>query len=224
MMVVPEYVVFDLGRVVVQWDINLIFSRFFDQSPLLDHFLGNVFTDNFIHSTDLADSLQPELQKLAQKFPQYQQEIMAFDALWFDALPDFVPGIIDLIKQLQHQSMPLYAITNYNGQKYDESPAHGYDYPAMFIDVAVSGKLGIAKPDKRIFQYLFDKNALNPQKGLFIDDKPANIEAACGLGMQGIIFQDTQQLRQALKLLGLEIGHAAVASPIIHGNNKAMGM
>lgn len=51
----------------------------------------------------------------------------------------------------------------------------------------------IIKPDKRLYQLLIDRYSLDPVRCVFIDDTPVNVEAAMGLGMQGIVFKSYEQ-------------------------------
>ena len=67
------------------------------------------------------------------------------------------------------------------------------------FDVRVfSCDLGIVKPDARIYRSLLDRLQLAPADVLFIDDVPANIEAARTAGLHGIVFASADQLRADL--------------------------
>ena len=46
------------------------------------------------------------------------------------------------------------------------------------------------KPEKEIYQILFDRYHLVPEETLFVDDLIANIEAAHALGIQTVHFTD----------------------------------
>lgn len=69
----------------------------------------------------------------------------------------------------------------------------------------ISGEVGAAKPDPRIYQALVERHGLDPASLAFVDDVPANVAAAESLGMRGLTFTSAAALRQDLAALGLPI-------------------
>jgi 2-haloacid dehalogenase len=74
-----------------------------------------------------------------------------------------------------------------------------------FDGFVISGVEGVAKPDRRIFQILLRRYRLEPAATVFIDDSPANVEAASGLGMIAVRYTSARQLRGQLRSLGLTV-------------------
>ena len=72
-----------------------------------------------------------------------------------------------------------------------------------FDGIVISGELGVAKPDPRIFAHLLDTYALRADATVFIDDVPANVAAAVAAGMHAILFTDPEALDAALRELEL---------------------
>ena len=70
-----------------------------------------------------------------------------------------------------------------------------------FDALVVSAEVGIMKPDPRIYHIALDKLEVKPNEAVFVDDMPANVEAARTLGMQGILFQSQEQTLDKLKEL-----------------------
>ncbi len=63
-----------------------------------------------------------------------------------------------------------------------------------WVDVAVySAEVGLLKPDPRIYQIVLDQLKLPAGECVFVDDKPANVQAAQSLGMKGVLCRETQQ-------------------------------
>jgi len=62
---------------------------------------------------------------------------------------------------------------------------------------------GLRKPDPKIYEVMLKKLGLPAKACVFIDDKLTNIEAAKKLGMEGIHFQNPEQLREDLTKPGL---------------------
>src|SRR5699024_2148963 len=65
----------------------------------------------------------------------------------------------------------------------------------------VSGREGLIKPDPAIFEILRERFGLDPVRTVFVDDLPANVEAARSPGFLGLVFTDVPRPRG--DLLGL---------------------
>jgi len=73
------------------------------------------------------------------------------------------------------------------------------------FDVRVwSCQLGVVKPDPAIYRHTIAELGVRPEEALFIDDKPANIDAARALDMQAIQFSSVDKLRADLIAQGLD--------------------
>ena len=70
-------------------------------------------------------------------------------------------------------------------------------------DIVVSGRVGLVKPDPAIFELTRDRFGLDPARTVFVDDLPANVEAAQRLGFIGHVFSGAASLRTDLSERGL---------------------
>ncbi len=61
-----------------------------------------------------------------------------------------------------------------------------------------SGRVGLMKPERAMFDHARDSMALDLDQSLFIDDHPANITAARALGWQALHFENAAQCEAAL--------------------------
>ena len=74
-----------------------------------------------------------------------------------------------------------------------------------FDVVVLSYQVGLAKPQKEIFEHALKELRLKAGECVFIDDKIENIAAAKSLGFKAIHFKDAEQLASELKGLGVSI-------------------
>jgi HAD superfamily hydrolase (TIGR01509 family) len=58
--------------------------------------------------------------------------------------------------------------------------------PDVFDAVVLSGTVGLAKPDVRIFQLTADKLGVPPGQCVFVDDLIGNVRGAVAAGMVGV--------------------------------------
>lgn len=79
-----------------------------------------------------------------------------------------------------------------------------FDWLSRFDVLVWSYRLGIAKPDPAIYRHTLRELGVDPVEALFIDDKPANVDAARALGMAGMVFTDVDSLRAGLTASGFD--------------------
>ncbi len=63
----------------------------------------------------------------------------------------------------------------------------------------VSYKIGLRKPDSKIYLYVLKELNRRPEDVIFIDDSLENVEGAEAVGIKGILFTDLEQLKNDLK-------------------------
>ncbi len=101
----------------------------------------------------------------------------------------------------------LFIISNLSEESFDflsadPQSARLFNY---FEDIILSSKIGISKPDPRIFNYLLTKHRLDARNTVFIDDQKINLKAAEYAGItKGILCSDFNfgSVRQQLELHG----------------------
>ncbi|HKS77145.1 MAG TPA: HAD family phosphatase [Terriglobales bacterium] len=64
--------------------------------------------------------------------------------------------------------------------------------------------VGLRKPEAGIYRLALEITQRKPEQCVFIDDRPLNLESAKQLGMNTIEMDSVEQLRGALKELGVE--------------------
>ncbi len=68
-----------------------------------------------------------------------------------------------------------------------------------FDSLTISAEVGVMKPQPKIFQLALEQAKVQASEAVFVDDTPANIEAANMLGMHGILFRDPRETLAELK-------------------------
>ncbi|TNE29806.1 MAG: HAD family hydrolase [Alphaproteobacteria bacterium] len=197
-----EAVVFDIGRVIVQWDLRHLFSRLIHDPQELDWFLANVVTEEWHFEHDRGRPLAEIIPERKALFPRHAHLIDAYAENFLDSIPGPVPGTADLIERLAQARIPLFAITNF-----------GADFWKMFRptasvldrldDIVVSGVERLAKPDPAIFRLAAARFGHAPEAMLFVDDNLANVISAERDGWQVHHFREASLLEQDLLERGL---------------------
>ncbi len=195
-------IVFDVGRVLVEWDMRCLFGKLIADPQRLDWFLATVVTEEWHFQHDAGGDLAEIVAERKALFPKEAALIDAYATRFLETIPGPVIGSTELLNRLGERDVPLYAITNFASVFWAEF------FPTQphfkhFHDIVVSGDEKIAKPDRRIFDLAAQRFGFAPAQMLFIDDNAANIAAARALNWQVHHFHDVATLEQDLLQRGL---------------------
>lgn len=197
-----EAVVFDVGRVIVEWDLRCLFTKLIDDPEQLDWFLANVVTEAWHYQCDAGRPLSAMLPERKAMFPEHADLIDAYAERFLETIPGPVPGTAALIRRLHDAGTPLYAITNFGAEFWDMFRPTCDELSCM-QDIVVSGRERLAKPDPAIFGLAANRFGRSPEDMLFIDDNSANIESAAAAGWQVHHFRGAAELAEDLRSRGL---------------------
>ena len=202
----PTTVVFDIGNVLVAWDPRNLYRRHFQgRDEEMEWFLKNVCTPAWNIEQDRGRSFTEAVELLVKEHPpQWHPMIRAFDAQWHETIAGPIAGSVAILKTLKERKVPVYAITNWNQDKFRESRQR-FDFLNSFDGIVVSGDEGLLKPDREIFDLFFARYGVVPETAVFIDDSLHNVEGARAAGMQAVHFTSPEALSRDLRALGLPL-------------------
>jgi 2-haloacid dehalogenase len=195
-------VVFDIGRVIVEWDLRILIRKLIADEAEVEHVYRHVVSPEWHFQHDAGTPLAEMIPSRIAEFPHYTAVIQAYATRFNETIPGPVAGTIELIEALHAREVPLYAITNFGAEFW---PGFRGEWPVIerFRDVVVSGVERIAKPDPAIYELAAERFGYAPERMLFIDDNRDNIEAARALGWQAHHFADAETLALDLRTRGL---------------------
>jgi len=112
----------------------------------------------------------------------------------------FNPGIIqetkDIIEQLKSNSRVVCGTNTIDSLYYYLLNQGSYE---IFDEVYTSTLMGISKPDPDFYRYILKKEMIKPENTIFVDDTEENIISAQKIGINSILFTDSNSLRQQVK-------------------------
>ena len=197
-----QAVVFDIGRVLVQWDMRLLFRKLLDDEAEVEWVYRNVVTEAWHGQHDAGRPIAEMVAERSAAFPRYAEVIRAYAERFNETIPGPVPGSADLVEQLHRKGLPLYAITNFGADTWANFR------PTMplldrFRDIVVSGIERLAKPDPAIFALAAQRFGRDPDTMLFIDDSLPNVISARECGWHTHHFTSAAVLADELQARGL---------------------
>ena len=199
-----KVVVFDIGKVLIDWDPRHLYRTMFADECEMQAFLRDVCARDWILELDRGKPFVEAVTERIALFPHYEAEIRAFDERWHETNRGVIEGAMTILKRLQSARVPNYAITNFSAEKFAECRAR-FSFLEHFDGIVVSAHERMVKPDPAIFQVLFERYALEAETCLFIDDASANITAARELGMTALLFTGAAALAGDLRKLGFAV-------------------
>jgi 2-haloacid dehalogenase len=195
-------VVFDVGRVLVEWDLRHLFAKLIADPVELDWFQANVVTPDWHFQHDAGRPLAEMVPERKTEFSHFARLIDAYAIRFNESIPGPVPGSFEIVEALVGRNVPLFAITNFGAEFWDGfRPTEPiFDH---FRDIIVSGVERMVKPDPAIYQLALTRFDLEPGEAIFIDDNLPNVVAARENGFIGHHFTDAHRLYEELVRLEL---------------------
>ena len=192
-------VVFDVGNVLYHWNPRALYERLIPEPPALDAFMRDVVTMEWHFQHDAGRDFADSSAELIARFPQHRDLILLWGERFEETITGPVPGMIELVEQLDAAGVPLFAITNFSREFWVPFRAKREDVFGRFRDLVVSGDVKLTKPDPAIYSLALERFGLASGEGLFIDDNLANVESARACGFEAFYFEgDIAALRHRL--------------------------
>ncbi|SHN63306.1 HAD-IA family hydrolase [Erythrobacter sanguineus] len=192
-----QAVVFDVGRVLFQWQLAALFEKLIDDREELDWFLTHVVTEEWHFEHDRGRALADMVPERIALFPQYEAHIRAYATRFNETVPGPVAGAHAIVERLHAANVPLFCLTNF-GDEFWQAFRPTQPIFDLFDDIIVSGVEKVAKPHPRIYEIVEARTGRTGEALFFTDDNPANIVAAQARGWNAHLFTDAPGLEAAL--------------------------
>lgn len=199
-------VIFDFGGVLIDWNPYYLFRKVMVNDTEIERFLQEIDFKTWNYEFDKGYPFDKGVEDLCQKYPHYAELIRLFDERWMETLGVPFDATVDILNKVKATGMPVYGLTNWSVEKFDlVRPQH--QFFDLFEDMVISGKEKIAKPDPRIYKLLLQRNNLNANDCVYIDDSEDNIRAGRKVGLKTIHYQSSRQLKEALGSFGVQLAN-----------------
>ncbi len=199
---IVKTVVFDLGKVLVDFDYTIAARRiaarskvppdkirsFVDYSPLLFRLeRGEVTTRHFYQEVCAATGFDGNFEEFADFFADI-----------------FVPiePMVELQAALRRRGIPTYIFSNTN----DLAICHirrAFPFYGNFDGYILSYQHGVMKPDAGLYEVVERQSGRRGSEILYLDDRPENVAAGTARGWQVILQETPEKSRAAIERLGI---------------------
>jgi 2-haloacid dehalogenase len=201
-MATPSVVVFDLGKVLVDFDYSIAARKvaasgtaslaaieyFLSQSPLLIRYeTGQATRQQFFGGVRTATGFRGPIEEFSEFFADIFTPI---------------PPMVEIHATLRRQGVPTYIFSNTNDLA-TEHIRRSFPFFSDFDGYILSCEIGAMKPDPKIYEALERLAGRRGGEILYLDDRPENVAAGAGRGWQVILHVSPEESRAAMGKLGL---------------------
>jgi len=204
-------IIFDLGNVIMQNPtINLV-KQFFKDEKDAEIFNDFIFKSEYWRMMDLGqidnETIANEIEEKRLVDVSDFREVHDFMNNWFTKC---IPNVktMELAQSLKEKGYNIYILSNIANATF-EYFSKTYEFFSIADGTVISAKVGIKKPDRKIFDILIERYSLNAEECLLIDDDDTNrtFETANAIGIKGrrVLPNDAEDIEKLLIEYGVDI-------------------
>ena len=110
--------------------------------------------------------------------------------------------VLDILIRLK-SFYKIWLLSNTNSRHIKNEVECNYKFPNLVDGAIYSSDVGYRKPEKKIYQLACEAAKETPESCVFIDDLKDNITGANQVGLHGIHYKNTLELKEELKVLNI---------------------
>jgi HAD superfamily hydrolase (TIGR01509 family) len=201
-MPIPKAVVFDLGKVLVDFDYSIAGRRIAAQSSMDAAELQQLIDHSpLLYRFETGLMTRDEFFAAVQRETRYRGSQAQFESYFADIFFP-MPSMIDLHAQLRAAGVPTFIFSNTN----ELAVGHirrNFPFFAQFTDYVLSYEHGAMKPDARLYEVVERKTGRHGPDILYLDDRVENVEAGSKRDWQVILQEKPEKSWATIRNLGL---------------------
>lgn len=200
----PQVVVFDLGKVLLDFDYSIAASKIAAQGEVAAHQVQTAID----HSPLLSRYEKGQITREAffaevQCLTGYRGTIDEFAGFFSDVFTPITP-MIDLQQRLAATGTPTFIFSNTNDLAIDHIQQH-YPFYGNFQGYVVSYEHGFMKPEAPLYQILEQVCGHTASAICYLDDREENVDAALKRGWRAWVHTEPATSIDWLRQQGLPI-------------------
>lgn len=195
-------IIFDIGRVLLEFQPKEYLLKKYKDETLTETLHSAIFASSEWLDLDRGTLTNEEAVEIfSKRHKPYESHIKHIMEDWHTLLHP-IEGTVKLMEQLKQNGCRIILLSNFHLNAF-EKVYEQYPFFKLADDMVISSKINMLKPSKEIYKYMLSTLDLIPEECLFIDDTPANVEAAAQLNISSIQFISPEQLKKELTKLNL---------------------
>lgn len=176
-------IIFDMGGVLIDYNPEKTLYGLFDKETA-DILLKEIFRNPFWADKDRGIIMPAEImQKVKNRIPEAVfEKVSEMVDNFYPYMPPF-EKMYGFVEMLKSKGYGIYLLSNASPDFHERRS--GIPALSLFDGVIISADYKLLKPEKEIYEKLYETFSLKPEECFFIDDVQANIDGAKATGMDG---------------------------------------
>lgn len=202
-MCVPfvQAVIFDLGKVIVDFDHRVISARLAQTSTYSEETVfQTVFSPELVRRVDSGNLRLKDFYEILRKKLNLKISLHTFKHIWNDIF-SINPGIDILLHRLASRYR-LLCLSNTNHWHFEHCRKQ-FPVLDLFHSFILSYKVGTCKPDPDIYRHAVAAAETEACRCVYVDDIPEFVTAGEAIGLRGVHFVSVPQLTHVLQGMGV---------------------
>ncbi|HAV61866.1 MAG TPA: hypothetical protein DCY13_05835 [Verrucomicrobiales bacterium] len=197
----PEVVVFDLGKVLVDFDYSIVANRLKSRASVpLEDVAARLDQSPLLVAYETGRMTTPEFFAEVKRLTGYNGTLEEF-AVEFGDIFAPIDEMIAFHRRLRELGFPTYIFSNTNELAVRHIRST-YPFFSGFDGYVYSHEVGHMKPDAPIYEAVEAMTGRSGGAILYLDDKPENIAAGAARGWQAILHESPAKTLAVVGELG----------------------
>ena len=220
-MTIPKAVVFDLGKVLVDFDYSIAAQRIAARGTMtIQEIAQHIKQSCLFVEYELGAMTTQQFYAEICRVTGFRASLAEFSECFADIFVLIEP-MARLQATLRQRGLPAYIFSNTN-ELAAEHIRRTFPFYANFDGYILSYQHGAMKPDARLYEVVERQSAHRGAEILYLDDRPENVAAGAARGWQVILHETPENSRAAIQKLGLlNHGDSSTSEPGVSPDRRA---
>jgi putative hydrolase of the HAD superfamily len=200
-----QAVVFDLGRVLVDFDWQRALGEVSERTGLsTSEIKRRLVPDQAFTGFEVGRLSAHEFHAQFEQILELKMPFDHFTIRWNSIFTREIAEVVGLAQRLRDRPGVRVAILSNTNVLHAEYLRGRFGWLREWDHVYMSHEIGARKPDARAYEIVLERIGVGADRTAFVDDLPQNIEAARALGMRGVLAASPAAVLDGLAALGVK--------------------
>lgn len=193
-------IIFDLAGVLLEFNVSKFLKSNCVKDDKISLFKNLIFGSNEWIKGDKGELTYSEIiDSICENNPNYSNELRyILEHKDLNILISENKLVTDYLKELKNKGYKIFILSNVTKDDINEHQKR-FDFFKLIDGAVYSAEIGYIKPDKECYEILLEKYNLKPNECIFIDDMITNVEAANKIGINGVLFNNLEDVKEKIE-------------------------
>ncbi|MCF7669831.1 MAG: HAD family phosphatase [Verrucomicrobia bacterium] len=198
----PAAVIFDLGKVLLDFDYEIAVRRILDKSSVApESILFQIQHSPILRDYESGALTTHEFYKQISRETGFTGTEAEFSDMFSDIFSP-IESMINIQAELRRRGVPTYILSNTNELAINHILAR-FPFMKNFNGYVYSYEHGSSKPEQKLYEVIEQTTGYSGPHLLYIDDNPDNVGAALNRNWRALVHRCPDETEQFIRAHGL---------------------